>query len=339
MNTLYRRNFLKISDFNASEIITIINLSKILKQKKKNKIESHNLKNKNIVLIFEKESTRTRCAFEVAAFDQGANVTYLGPGTTHLGYKESIKDTAKVLGRMYDGIQYRGHDHKNIEILAKYSNVPVWNGLTEKFHPTQLLADLLTIHEILPKKLFSEISCAYIGDIQNNIGNTLLETAVLMGINLRLISPKCLWPKSSIILKYKKKSKKNFGNIIFTENIKEGIEYVDFIYTDVWISMGENENSWEKKIQLLKKYQINSKILALTKNKKTKILHCLPSFHDKNTILGKKIIEKYNLKNGIEITNEIFKDQSKTIFEQSENRLHTIKALMIATLVKNFSKI
>ncbi|XBC43149.1 MAG: ornithine carbamoyltransferase [Buchnera aphidicola (Meitanaphis flavogallis)] len=337
MNTLYNKSCLRLLDFQKCEIEYIIHLSSFLKSLKKNNKEVRYLKNKNIVLIFEKESTRTRCAFEVAAFDQGANVTYLGPGNTHLGYKESIKDTARVLSRMYNGIQYRGHNHKTIEILEKYATVPVWNGLTEKFHPTQVLADLLTMKETLLSQSLSQISCAYIGDTKNNIGYTWLEAAARLGLNLRLVSPSEFWPESNFFLQCKLEAQKNNGDIICTENIEEGVKNVNFIYSDVWMSMGEPNKKWNNRILLLKKYQINSKMLHLTKNKEVKILHCLPAFHDNNTIVGKEIIKKNNLKDGIEITDEIFELHANTIFEQSENRLHTIKALMIASLTKNFS--
>ncbi|XBC38002.1 MAG: ornithine carbamoyltransferase [Buchnera aphidicola (Floraphis choui)] len=337
MNILYKKSCLKLSDFHNHEITHIINVASFLKKLKRENKEKRYLKNKNIVLIFEKESTRTRCAFEVAAFDQGANVTYLGPGSTHLGYKESIKDTARVLSRMYNGIQYRGHSHKTIEILDKYSNVPVWNGLTEEFHPTQLLADLLTMKEILSSKKLSNISCAYIGDVKNNIGYTWLEAAAIMGLDLRLVAPIKFWPKSTFFLKCKLQAQKNYGNIICTENIEEGVKNVDFIYTDVWVSMGVPEKKWNNRIELLKKYQVNFDMLNLTNNKNTRVLHCLPSFHDKNTIIGNKVIKKNNLDNGIEITNEVFELHAKTIFKQSENRLHTIKALIVTSLIKDFS--
>ncbi|AAO27054.1 ornithine carbamoyltransferase anabolic [Buchnera aphidicola str. Bp (Baizongia pistaciae)] len=336
MNALYKKNFLKLSDFTSLDIRNIINIACILKYQKKNKNEFPYLKNKNIVLIFEKQSTRTRCAFEIASFDQGAQVTYLGPGSTHLGYKESIQDTARVLSSIYDGIQYRGHNHETIKNLAKYSNVPVWNGLTEKFHPTQILADLLTIYETLPEKSFCNIKCAYVGDARNNISNTLLEASSLLGLNLCLVAPKCFWPNYDFFLKCQLKAKKNHGNIICTEDIQKGVRGADFIYTDVWVSMGEPKKTWHNRIKLLKKYQVNLKMLLLTQNKKIKVLHCLPSFHDKNTIVGEEIINKHNLDNGIEITNQVFNSQSDVIFRQSENRLHTIKALLLSTLLKEF---
>ncbi|XBC40584.1 MAG: ornithine carbamoyltransferase [Buchnera aphidicola (Nurudea yanoniella)] len=337
MNTLYKKSCLRLFDFDSDEIKYIIKVASFLKNSKKRKKEIRYLNDKKIVLIFEKESTRTRCSFEVAAFDQGANITYLGPGTTHLKYKESIQDTARVLSRLYSGIQYRGHDHKIIEILKKHSNIPIWNGLTKKFHPTQILADLLTVKELSPSKSLSNINFVYVGDTKNNIGNTLLEAAALLGFNLRLVSPSKFWPKLNFFLQCKSRANKNGGDIICTENIKKGVKYADFIYTDVWISMGEPKEKWHNRIKLLKKYQINSKMIDLTKNTKVQVLHCLPAFHDKNTIVGKEIIQEYNLHNGIEITNEIFELYSNTIFTQSENRLHTIKALMVTSLIKNFT--
>lgn len=236
---------------------------------------------------------------------------------------------------MYHGIEYRGHNHNIINILAKFATVPVWNGLTDQFHPTQILADLLTMQEILHKKKLREISCAYVGDANNNISNTMLEAAAITGLNLRLVAPKQCWPNDRFFSQCQSMSKEKKGTILCTENIEEGVKNVDFIYTDVWVSMGESDKLWIDRIQLLKKYQVNENMIQLTKNKNVKILHCLPAFHDKNTILGKKILEKFDLYSGIEITHSIFEKHSSTIFEQSENRLHTIKAIMIATLIKN----
>jgi ornithine carbamoyltransferase len=334
METLYQRHCLRLLDFKKSEIQYLINFASQLKKLKRDGKEIKYLKGKNIVLIFEKESTRTRCAFEVAAFDQGAHVTYLGPGNTHLGYKESISDTARVLSRMYHGIEYRGHDHNVINTLAKFSTVPVWNGLTDQFHPTQLLADLLTMQEILNKKRLNEITCAYIGDASNNISNTILESAAVTGLNLRIVAPKKCWPNYQLLSECKSKSIENKGTIICTDNISEGMKNVDFIYTDVWLSMGESKQLWTNRIESLRKYQINDSIIKLTKNKNVKILHCLPAFHDTNTIIGKKILKKFDLHEGMEITDSIFEKNASTIFEQSENRLHTIKALMISSLIK-----
>lgn len=337
MNNLYHRDCLRLLDFSALELKKIINLAQKLKKDKKNNKEIQLLKKKNIALIFEKESTRTRCSFEIAAFDQGAHVTYIGPGSTHFGTKESIEDTAKILGRLYDGIQYRGHKHKTIEILAKYSKAPVWNGLTEKFHPTQLLADLLTIQEIYPKKKFNEIKCAYVGDTRNNMGNSFLEAASLVGLDLRLVSPKECWPKKDFFIFCQEKAKEKKGRIICTENIKKGVKHVDFIYTDVWVSMGESQKTWKKRIQLLKSYQVNDFMLDATKNSQVKILHCLPALHDQKTDIGQSILKKYGFENGMEITNNIFQQHQETIFEQAENRLHTIKAVLVSSLSKTIN--
>lgn len=337
MNNLYKRNCLRLLDFNLLELESIIKLSKKLKQNKKNNEEIQLLKKKNIALIFEKESTRTRCAFELAAFDQGAHITYLGPGSTHIGKKESIADTAKILGRLYDGIQYRGHNHKTIEILAQYSNVPVWNGLTKKFHPTQLFADLLTIQEIFPNKKFHEIKCAYVGDTRNNIGNSLLEAALLCNLDLRFIAPKKYWPEKKLLKFCQEKTSNHTSNITCTENIQKGVKNVDFIYTDVWVSMGESQETWEKKIQLLNNYQVNSEMLDMTNNPNVKVLHCLPALHDDNTEIGKDLFKKYGFKNGVEITNNVFQKNENIIFEQAENRLHTIKAILISSLLKKIN--
>jgi len=337
MNDLYQRDCLRLLDFTSLELQNIIILAQKLKKYKKNNQEIQLLKKKNIALIFEKESTRTRCSFEVAAFDQGAHVTYLGPGSTHLGTKESIEDTAKILGRLYDGIQYRGHNHTTVEILAKNSKAPVWNGLTEKFHPTQLLADLLTIKEIFPEKNFYEIKCAYVGDTRNNMGNSFLEAASLIGLDLRLVAPEEYWPEKSLFKFCQKQTRNKKGNIICTKNIEEGVKNVDFIYTDVWVSMGESEKKWEKRIQLLKSYQVNRSMLDSTQNKKIKVLHCLPALHDHKTKIGRSKLKKYGFKNGMEITDDVFQKNQQTIFEQAENRLHTIKAILISSLLQNIN--
>ncbi|ALD15308.1 ornithine carbamoyltransferase [Buchnera aphidicola (Aphis glycines)] len=337
MNYLYQRDFLRLLDFSNIELESIIILSKKLKKIKKNNQETQLLKKKNIALIFEKESTRTRCSFEIAAFDQGAHVTYLGPGSTHFGTKESIEDTAQVLSRLYDGIEYRGHSHKVIETLSKYSAVPVWNGLTEKFHPTQIIADLLTMKEIFPKKQFFEIKCAYVGDSHNNIANSLLEASAILGIDLRLVSPKQYWPEKNILNICKEKAKKNSSKITCTDNIKEGVKNVDFIYTDVWVSMGEPEKQWKEKIALLKNYQVSQSMLDMTDNNSVKVLHCLPALHSQKNIIVKSILKEYNFQDGVEITDSVFQKNKNIIFEQAENRLHTIKAILISSLVKNIN--
>lgn len=339
MNQLYQRSFLQLMDFTVEEIKYILRLSNHVKHQKNTHSEIQKLHKKNIVLIFENNSTRTRCAFEVAAFDQGASITCLTPNISQIGYKESIKDTAKILGRMYHGIQYRGYHQNVIEILAKYSGIPVWNGLTAKFHPTQILADLMTMQEQSPNKKFYQMKLAYVGDIKNNIGNSLLEAAAIMGFDLRLIAPTTFWPKKELFEKYQKLAQNNYGNIILTENISYGVKDIDFLYTDVWVSMGENEKIWEQRISLLFPYQVNNTMIQKTNNPNVKFLHCLPSLHNNDTIIGKKISNKYNLHNGLEVTNDIFESTHSIVFDQAENRLHTIKALMIATLLSDLNDV
>ncbi|MFT8229907.1 MAG: ornithine carbamoyltransferase [Enterobacterales bacterium] len=333
MVKLFKKNLLRLMNLSYDEINYLLILSIKLKQQKEHKKEIKQLYGKNIALIFEKNSTRTRCAFEIAAFDQGANTTYLGLNGNQISNKESIKDTARVLNKIYDGIQYRGYSQLVLEILANYTKIPIWNGLTTEFHPTQILADLLTIKEYMPKKKFNQIKLAYIGDTQNNISYSLMEAAALTGLDLRLISPYIYWPNKIFVDTCIKISKKKGGNITVTENICDGIKYVDFIYTDVWVSMGESEKLWKKKISLLKEYQVNMKLINKTKNKNVKFLHCLPSFHDNNTIISKRIMNEFNLFGGIEVTNEVFESKYSIVFEQSENRLHTIKAMIVSSLI------
>ncbi|WP_343188072.1 ornithine carbamoyltransferase [Buchnera aphidicola (Ceratoglyphina bambusae)] len=335
-NSLYKKSLLSLSDINKNEINNIIKLAYKLKKKKKYKKEKPFLKKKKIILIFELNSTRTRCAFEVAAYDQKANITYLNVRDSHIGVKESIEDTIKIFNNMYDAIQYRGPKHATIEEIKKYSKIPVWNGLTDKFHPTQILSDLLTIKENSKKnKKFSEIKVAYVGDCKNNIANTLLEASYILGININMISNKKFLPNYKKINSCLKKTNKKHIKILCTENLDEGLENVDFIYTDSWVSMNENKKNWINKIKLLKKYKINSKTLKMTNNKKVKILHCLPAIHDNKTKLSKNIFRKYNIKNGLEITDKVFKSKNSLVFKQSENKMHIIKALMILSLKKN----
>ncbi|KAA8728157.1 ornithine carbamoyltransferase [Ewingella americana] len=332
MSLLSKRHFLRLLDFTPSEISSLLQLSAELKAAKKNGIEKAHLQGKNIALIFEKDSTRTRCSFEVAAYDQGANVTYLGPSGSQIGHKESMKDTARVLGRMYDGIQYRGFGQDKVETLAEFSGVPVWNGLTTEFHPTQLLADLLTMQEHLPSKSLSQMTLAYLGDARNNMGNTLLEAAALCGLDLRLVAPTACWPEAELVETCKKLAQENGGNITLTEDIAAGVKGADFLYTDVWVSMGEPKETWKQRISLLRDYQVNSAMLALTGNPQVKFLHCLPAFHDDQTTLGRQMAEEYNLHGGMEVTDEVFESAHSVVFDQAENRLHTIKAVMVATL-------
>ncbi len=332
MSYFYQQHFLKLLDFTPSQIHELLALAATLKKQKKQGTEIPHLQGKNIALIFEKDSTRTRCSFEVAAFDQGARVTWIGPSGSQIGHKESIKDTARVLGRMYDGIQYRGHGQEIVETLAEYAGVPVWNGLTNEFHPTQLMADLLTMQEHLPGKAFNEMTLVYAGDARNNMGNSMLEAAALMGLDLRLVAPKACWPEEALVAECLAQAQQNGGNITLTEDISEGVKGADFIYTDVWLSMGEAKEKWAERIALLKPYQVNAQMLALTGNPDVKFMHCLPALHDDQTTVGKQMAEQYGLKGGMEVTDDVFESAHSIVFDQAENRMHTIKAVMVATL-------
>jgi len=334
MSALYQKHFLKLLDFTPAQVNHLLALAATLKAEKKNGNEAPKLVGKNIALIFEKDSTRTRCSFEVAAYDQGARVTYLGSSGSQIGHKESIKDTARVLGRMYDGIQYRGYGQEIVETLAEFAGVPVWNGLTNEFHPTQLLADLLTMQEHLPGKAFSEMTLVYAGDARNNMGNSMLEAAALTGLDLRLVAPKACWPEASLVAECTALAQKNGGNITLTEDIAAGVKGADFIYTDVWVSMGEAKSIWAERIALLRGYQVNKQMMALTGNPQVKFLHCLPAFHDDQTTLGKQMAAEYGLHGGMEVTDEVFESAASIVFDQAENRMHTIKAVMVATLAK-----
>ena len=332
MSLLSKRHFLRLLDFTPSEISSLLKLSAELKAAKKNGTEKASLQGKNIALIFEKDSTRTRCSFEVAAYDQGANVTYLGPSGSQIGHKESMKDTARVLGRMYDGIQYRGYGQALVETLAEHAGVPVWNGLTTEFHPTQLLADLLTMQEHLPGKPLSEMTLVYVGDARNNMGNSMLEAAAQVGLDLRMVAPQSCWPEAGLVAQCRQVAEKTGGKITLTDDIAEGVKGADFIYTDVWVSMGEAKAVWEERIALLRNYQVNSAMLALTGNPQVKFLHCLPAFHDDQTTLGRQMAEQYGLQDGMEVSNDVFESAHSIVFDQAENRMHTIKAVMVATL-------
>ena len=329
---LKNRNFLKLLDYTPAEIQYLIDLAIELKAAKKAGREKQTLVGKNIALIFEKTSTRTRCAFEVGAFDQGAQVTYLGPSGSQIGHKESMKDTARVLGRMYDGIEYRGYGQVIVEELGEYAGVPVWNGLTNEFHPTQLLADLLTMQEHLPGKAFNEMTLVYAGDARNNMGNSMLEAAALTGLDLRLVAPKACWPEESLVAECSALAEKHGGKITLTEDVAAGVKGADFIYTDVWVSMGEAKEKWAERIALLRGYQVNAQMMALTGNPNVKFLHCLPAFHDDQTTLGKQMAKEFDLHGGMEVTDEVFESAASIVFDQAENRMHTIKAVMVATL-------
>lgn len=324
------RNFLKLLDFTPEEITFLLDLAIDLKKAKKGGVEKAHLVGKNIALIFEKTSTRTRCAFEVAAFDQGAHITYLGPSGSQIGHKESMKDTAMVLGRMYDGIQYRGFGQKTVEQLGKYAGVPVWNGLTNEYHPTQILADFLTMIEFSDKPL-SEISFCYMGDARNNMGNSLMVGAAKMGMNFRAAAPDACFPEENLVAECQEIAGETGANITLTTNIEEAVKGVDFIYTDVWVSMGESKDVWDERVKLLSPYQVNEKVMALSGNKDVKFMHCLPAFHDRDTKVGEDIFQKYGL-DGLEVTDEVFQSDASIVFDEAENRMHTIKAIMVATL-------
>ncbi|TBL77994.1 ornithine carbamoyltransferase [Obesumbacterium proteus] len=334
MSQLYQHHFLRLLDFTPADIAYLLTLAAELKQAKKAGNEPQTLKGKNIALIFEKDSTRTRCSFEVAAYDQGANVTYLGSNGSQIGHKESIKDSARVLGRMYDAIQYRGWGQDVVETLAQYASVPIWNGLTNEFHPTQILADLLTIQEHMPHKPLSQVKLAYLGDARNNMGNSLLEGAALMGMELRLVAPKACWPEAELVAQCQAIADKTGAKLVLTEDLAEGVKDADFLYTDVWVSMGEPKEVWKERIAQLLPYQINMNVIKLTGNPHVKFLHCLPAFHDDQTAVGKQMAEQYGLHGGMEVTDEVFESEHSIVFDEAENRLHTIKAVMVATLGK-----
>ncbi|HOZ15852.1 MAG TPA: ornithine carbamoyltransferase [Tenuifilaceae bacterium] len=327
---LRNRNFLKLLDFTPKEIQYLLDLSLDLKKAKYAGNEIPRLKGKNIVLLFEKDSTRTRCAFEVAAYDQGAHVTYLGPAGSQMGKKESMEDTARVLGRMYDGIEYRGYSQEIVETLAKYSGVPVWNGLTTEFHPTQILADFLTMREHSSKPL-NEVAFCYMGDARNNMGNSLMVGAAKMGMDFRACAPKACWPQEELVAKCREIAKETGAKITLTEKVEEGVKGCDFLYTDVWVSMGEPDSVWDERIKLLTPYQVNKKAMELTGNPNCKFMHCLPAFHNRKTAVGEEIFKKFGLES-MEVTEEVFESPASIVFDEAENRVHTIKAVMVATL-------
>ena len=328
---LINRSFLKLLDFSAAEIQYLLDLSLELKQAKKNGRETQSLSGKNIALVFEKTSTRTRCAFEVACHDQGARVTYLGPTGSQMGVKESLKDTARVLGRMFDGVEYRGFEQERVEILARYAGVPVWNGLTDEFHPTQVLADFMTMIEHRATPL-NRISFAYLGDARNNMGNSLLIGAAKMGMDYRSVAPHGLQPENALVEQARRLAEKSGARITLTDDTAEGVRGCDFLVTDVWVSMGEPEKTWEERIRLLRPYQINAQMMKLTGNPGVKFLHCLPAYHNRETQVGEQIYQAYGL-DGLEVTEEVFESPQSIVFDEAENRLHTIKAVMVATLV------
>ena len=327
---LRNRSFLKLLDFSPKEIQYLLDLARDLKRAKYTGTEQPRLKGKNIALIFEKTSTRTRCSFEVAAYDQGAHVTYLGPSGSQIGIKESMKDTARVLGRMFDGIEYRGFAQKTVEELAQYSGVPVWNGLTNEFHPTQILADFLTMSEHVDKPL-NQVSYAYLGDARFNMGNSLMVGGCKMGMDVRIVAPKSLWPDPELVETCRKIAAETGASLTLTDDVDAGVKGCDFLYTDIWVSMGEPDEVWKERINLLMPYQVNAKMMERTGNPKCKFMHCLPSYHNLETKAGRDVYQKFGL-DGIEVTEEVFESENSIVFDEAENRMHTIKAVMVATL-------
>jgi ornithine carbamoyltransferase len=327
---LRHRNFLKELDFTPEELKFLLKLSADLKAAKYAGYELPRLAGKNIALIFEKTSTRTRTAFEVAAKDQGAHITYLEPSGSQIGHKESMKDTARVLGRTFDGIEYRGFSQETVETLGSYAGVPVWNGLTDEFHPTQILADVLTMTEHSEKHLH-DIAFCYLGDARNNMGNSLMVGGCKYGMDVRLCAPRDLWPHDDLVKTCHGIAEETGARLTLTEDVDEGVSGVDFLYTDVWVSMGEEKSAWAERIRLLTPYQINREVLARTGNPKVKFMHCLPAFHNRETKVGQSIFEEYG-RDGLEVTDDVFESENSIVFDQAENRLHTIKAVMVATL-------
>ena len=329
---LRNRDFLKEIDFTRQELQFLLDLARDLKRAKYTGNERQRMKGKNVALIFEKTSTRTRCAFEVGAYDQGAGVTYLDPSGSQIGHKESIADTARVLSRFYDGIEYRGSGQQNVEDLAKYSDVPVWNGLTDEWHPTQMLADFLTMSEHSRGKPISDITYTYMGDARSNMGNSLLIMGAIMGADVRICSPKALWPSKEVHALAKERAKESGARILLTDDPAKALPGADFVHTDVWVSMGEPKEVWAQRVKQLKKYQVNAAALKKTGNPNVKFMHCLPAFHDTNTKVGQDVAESTGMKYGLEVTNDVFEATSNIAFDQAENRLHTIKAIMVATI-------
>ncbi len=327
---LRNRNFLKLSDFTPKEMKFLLDLSADLKKAKYAGTETKTLEGKNIALIFEKSSTRTRCAFETAVYDQGGNVTYLGPSGSQIGAKETMKDTARVLGRMYDGIEYRGYGQSIVEELGAFAGVPVWNGLTNEFHPTQILADFLTMMEYSDKPL-NKVKFAYLGDAKNNMGNSLMIGAAKMGMDFISIAPKAVQPEAELVAQANEIAKQTGAKITVTDNVKEGVNGCDFLYTDVWVSMGEPDEVWKERIELLLPYQINQEVMDATNNPNVKFMHCLPAFHNRDTKVGEEIFQKFGI-DAMEVSEEVFESDASIVFDEAENRLHTIKAVMVATL-------
>jgi ornithine carbamoyltransferase len=329
---LYHRNVLKETDLSPDEFRALLDLAGELKAAKREGREERRLTGRNLALIFEKTSTRTRCAFEVAAADQGASTTYLDPGGSQMGHKESVKDTARVLGRLYDGIEYRGFGHDIVETLGTWAGVPVWNGLTDDWHPTQALCDMLTMREHSGKP-DGEISYAYVGDARFNMGNSLLMAGAMLGMDVRIVAPRSLWPADAVVAQAKGYAAESGSRVTLTEDVAEGVRGVDFVHTDVWVSMGEAKEVWAQRIELLSPYQVSAELLQLTGNPSVKFMHCLPAFHDLETQVGLDVHEKFGLKE-LEVTDDVFESDASIVFDQAENRMHTVKALLLATLTQ-----
>ena len=328
---LRNRSLLTVQDYSQREFRYLLDLARDLKRAKYARTEQKHLTDKEICLIFEKTSTRTRCAFEVACYDQGANVTYLDPAGSQIGHKESFKDTARVLGRMFDAIEYRGASQSGVETLAKYAGVPVFNGLTDEYHPTQMIADVMTMREHSDKPI-QEIKYAFMGDTRNNMGHSLMIVGCLMGMDVRLCGPKKLWPSDEYVSIARELEKKYGAKLTITDNPKQAVKDVDFIHTDVWVSMGEPKEVWKERIDLLLPYQVNVDLMQASGNPQVKFMHCLPAFHDTETTVGKDVAEHFGLTDGVEVTNEVFESRCNIAFEQAENRMHSIKAILVSTL-------
>jgi len=324
------KHFLKLADFSPQEITYLLDLAAELKEAKKEGREEQKLVGREVALIFEKDSTRTRCAFEVAAYDQGAHVTFIGPSGSHMGHKETVKDTARVLGRMYDAIEYRGFAQETAEQLAEFAGVPVYNGLTDEWHPTQILADFLTFREHLDKPL-SEVTFCYLGDARFNMADSYLIGGAKLGMDVRIAAPKSLWPRDEIVQQAKSVAEETGAQITITDNVAEAVKGADFLLTDVWVSMGEPDDVWAERIELLKPYQVNAETMKATGNPDVKFMHCLPAFHNTETQVGQEIFEKFGMP-ALEVTEEVFESPASLVFDEAENRLHTIKAVMVATL-------
>ena len=331
-NKLYQRDFLKETDFTPEELTYLLDLAAQLKQAKKARREPKFLADKNIVILFEKDSTRTHCSFEVAAYDQGARITYLGPSGSQMGKKESLADTARVLARFYDGIEYRGYEQDRVEALAKHAHVPVWNGLTNEWHPTQFLADMLTMRECCPKPL-NQQTLAYLGDARYNMGNSLMVGSALLGLDFRSVAPRALWTSDEVFETATRIAKTTGARITRTESVQEGVKDCDFLSTDVWVSMGEPDSVWKERIELLTPYRVDAAAMEMTGNPDCKFLHCLPSFHNRETTVGEDIYQRFGIE-CMEVSDDVFESPKNMAFEEAENRLHTIKAVMVATMAE-----